>query len=205
MTAHILGRPDRLLAATQRLGLVAVIAVASVLPARAQDARPYFRPSNLVVSRSVYDNNPKNVRVGMTLPPGCATTKAGCAGKATNDGTYPYVWNNNIVDGSFGITSKIYLDQYTPAGVLINSLEVPNSSQRGVTLLKDQLVTNFSSKSELALNLSSDRKYLSFMGYVTAIDKLDVSNSNTPAVVDPTNPVGTKEQAAVTKFPVPPR
>ncbi len=61
----------------------------------------------------------------------------------------------------------------------------------------DQLVTSFSSKSELALNLSTDGKYLTFMGYVTAIDNLDVSNSNTPAVVDPTNPVGTNYYRAV--------
>ena len=55
---------------------------------------------------------------------------------------------------------------------------------------RDHLVTSFSSKSELALNLSTDRKYLTFMGYVAPIDALDVSNSNTPGVVDPTNPVG---------------
>src|SRR6516164_8130094 len=46
-----------------------------------------------------------------------------------------------------------------------------------------------SSKSELALNLSPDGKYVSFMGYVAQPDTLDVSNSNTPGVIDPTNPV----------------
>jgi len=29
----------------------------------------FFFPGNLVISRSVYDNNPGNVQVGMTLPP----------------------------------------------------------------------------------------------------------------------------------------
>ena len=52
------------------------------------------------------------------------------------------------------------------------------------------MVTNFSSKSELALNLSSDHSYLTFMGYLAPIDALDVSNANTPGAVDPTNPVG---------------
>ena len=52
------------------------------------------------------------------------------------------------------------------------------------------MVTSFSSKSELALNLSTDHSYLTFMGYVSPIDAIDVSNSNTPGVVDPTNPVG---------------
>jgi len=54
----------------------------------------------------------------------------------------------------------------------------------------DRLVTSFSSKSELALNLSTDANYLTFIGYVTSIDRVDVSNSNTPGEVDPTNPVG---------------
>jgi len=35
------------------------------------------------------------------------------------------------VDASFGITSKIILDQITTAGSLVTSLEVPNSSQNG--------------------------------------------------------------------------
>jgi len=52
------------------------------------------------------------------------------------------------------------------------------------------MVTSFSSKSELALNLSTDNTYLTFMGYLAPINAVDVSNSNTPAVVDPTNPVG---------------
>ena len=77
-----------------------------------------------------------------------------------------------------------------PFGFVIDSLEVPNSSQRGISGASDQLVTSFSSKSELALNLSTDRQYLTFSGYVAPIDQLDVSNSNTPGAVDPTNPVG---------------
>ena len=113
---------------------------------------------------------------------------ATCAG-AISDGTYPYVWNNDQVDASFGITSKIFLDQITPAGVQINSLEVPNSSQPGVPPTKDQLVTSFSSKSELALNLSTDGRAITFMGYVAPINAVDVSNSNTPDVADSTNPV----------------
>ena len=106
-------------------------------------------------SAAGYDNNPNNVQVGQVLPPNCQITQAGCNGKATNNGAYPYAWNNDLVDGSFGITSKIVLDQYTPRGTLINSLIAPNSSQYGVPPQKDQLVTSFSSKSELALNLST--------------------------------------------------
>jgi hypothetical protein len=51
------------------------------------------------------------------------------------------------------------------------------------------MVTSFSSKSELALNLSTDNQFVTFMGYLAPINALDVSNSNTPGVLDPTNPV----------------
>ncbi len=190
MTANFVRKLDRLGASARRLAMLWLMILAGVVVASAQNGSAYFEPGNLVVSRSVYDNNPNNVTVGQVLPPNCQATQAGCNGNATNDGTYPYVWNNDMVDSSFGITSKIFLDQYTPAGSLVNSLEIPSSSRLGVALLKDQLVTSFSSKSEVALNLSLDGQHLTFMGYVDAIDDLDVSNSNTPSIVDPTNPVG---------------
>jgi hypothetical protein len=128
------------------------------------------------------------------LPPNCDTTMPVtpppvCV-SAGYDGTYPTVFNNNLIDGSFGVTSKIFLDQITPSGGLVTSLEVPNSSQNRVPPTKDQMVTSFSSKSEIALNLSTDHQYLTLMGYLSPIDALDVSNSNTPLVVDPTNPIG---------------
>lgn len=167
--------------------LLAVASIA-VFAANVSAERSFFTPGNLVVSRSVYNNNPGNVEVGQVLPPNCTTPPGGC-GNAIQDGTYPFVWNNDSVDGSFGITSKIFLDQITVGGSLVSTLEVPNSSQNGVPPTKDQMVTSFSSKSELALNLSLDHQYLTFMGYFAPIDALDVSNSNTPGAVDPTNPV----------------
>jgi hypothetical protein len=152
-----------------------------------------FFPGNLVVSRSVYDNNPNNVTVGEILPPGCTNTTAGCAGPAgaPDNGSYPTVWNNDGYDSSFGITSKIYLDQLTPFGWYLDTLPVPSNPNR------DHMVTSFSSKSELALNLSTNHEYLTFMGYVAPIDQIDVSNSNTAAAVDPTNPVGQSFYRAV--------
>lgn len=158
-----------------------------------------FEPGLLVVSRSVYDNLSSNVQVGTVLPPNCAGTQGGCgsATGAPSDGTYPYVWNNDSYDGSFGITSRIFLDQVTPSGERVNSLEVPNSLQRQFG--EDQLVTSFSSKSELGLHLSTDGQYLTFMGYVAPVNTLDVSNSNTPGAVDPTNPVGQSFYRAVAR------
>jgi hypothetical protein len=51
------------------------------------------------------------------------------------------------------------------------------------------VVTSFPSKSEIALNLSTDGRVVTFMGYLAPLNAVDVSNSNAPAVVDPTNPV----------------
>jgi hypothetical protein len=175
--------------ATRSSLAVALIAcsVAGSQVARGDDFNNQISPGNLLVSRSVYDNNPNNVVAGVTLlPPNCIGSA--CAA-ANAGGTYPGVFNNDLVDGSFGITSKIFLDQLTTTGSLINSIEVPNSSQHGIEPNSDQMVTSFSSKSELALNLSTDASTLTFMGYLAPVDAIDVSNANTPGVVDPTNPV----------------
>ncbi|QBR01736.1 hypothetical protein [Paraburkholderia pallida] len=163
-------------------------------------AQPDFGgPGMLVVSRSVYDNLSSNVQTGEVLPPQCASTQAGCpsGNGATNDGTYPYVWNNALYDASFGVTARVFLDAITPGGEVVHSLEVPNSLHPGDG--HDQLVTSFSSKSELALNLSADGRYLTFMGYVAPVNAIDVSNSNTPGANDPTNPDGVAYYRAVAR------
>jgi hypothetical protein len=164
----------------------------------ADDDHFFFIPNTLVLSRSVYTGTASTVTVGQTLPPGCvagnvvvpllagdtASVKVSC-GTATADGTYPAVFNNDASDGSFGVTSPIFLDLITPDGRTLFTLPIPSN----------QIVTSFSSKSELALNRSTDGKSITFMGYrggpgfVTSPNQLDASNSNTPGVVDPTNPV----------------
>jgi hypothetical protein len=144
----------------------------------------YFRPGNLLVSGSVYE--PADIKAGVTvLPPGCTS---GC-GVANSDGAYPQVWNNDLADASFGTTSPAFLDQLTPSGRLVSTLQVPDGSRRGSRPGGDHLVTSFSSKSELALNLSANGRDVTFMGYLAQPDAIDVSNSNTPGVIDPTNPV----------------
>jgi hypothetical protein len=173
--------------------LAALLGLALEVPAQAdQGSYPpsqghtYLQPGNLLVSTSFYDANPGIITPGVTeLPPGC--TGSNCA-LAVANGQYPYVFNNDAVDGSFGITSPIVLEQLTPWGSLVNSLEVPNSSQRWAGR-GDQMTTSFSSKSELALNLSTEGRDVTFMGYVAPVAAIDVSNSNTPGVVDPSNPV----------------
>ncbi|HKN77469.1 MAG TPA: hypothetical protein VJW94_19985 [Candidatus Acidoferrum sp.] len=173
-----------------------------------------FAEDSLVLSKSVYAGNASTVIVGEALPPGCmggatgltvqvpliaggTTPVAVPCGFASDNGEYPNdqdthnVWNNAVTDGSFGITSPIFLDNITEDGWVLGTLPIPS----------DKLVTSFSSKSELALNLSADGKSLTFVGYhggvgcggtdvsPTAPNLIDVSNSNTPGICDPTNPV----------------
>jgi uncharacterized protein (TIGR03437 family) len=152
-----------------------------------------FTQGNLVVSRTTYSGTAASVTVGQPLPPVCPVTASCGTAKAASNGAYPSagstdnVFANNTVDGSFGITTPILLDQMTPSGTVINTLAVPTNL----------LVTSFSSKSELALNLSADGTAITFMGYMAPVNTLDVSNSNTPGVYDPTNPVGTSYFRAV--------
>src|SRR5581483_1428644 len=99
---------------------------------------------------------------------------------------YPAVFNNASVDANFGVTEPIVLDEIAPTTSLttpVNQVTVPNSD----TSASDQLVTSFPSKSEIALNQSTDGSSVSFMGYNAHTGALDVSNSNTPVEQDPTN------------------
>jgi hypothetical protein len=133
-------------------------------------------PGDLLVSTSYYKTDPGVVAGTTQLPPGC--TGANCVTAIAN-GNYPYVFNNVTVDPAFGVTSPLYLKQITTSGFPQGVIPVPTS----------ELNTSFSSKSEGALNLSTDGRNVTFMGYVAAPDTVDVSNANTPAVIDPTNPV----------------
>ncbi|HEX4002219.1 MAG TPA: hypothetical protein VHX36_06185 [Candidatus Acidoferrales bacterium] len=180
-----------------------------------------FVPDTLVLSRSVYLGTASTVMIGETLPLGCAGGANGSTnvnvpllaggttpvnvpcGIGSDNGEAPNlfnshnVWNNANSDGSFGVTSPIILDDLTTDGQFLGSLFIPTG----------QMVTSFSSKSELALNRSIDGKSLTFMGYQsgpgcggypvspTAPNLLDVSASNTPGVCDPTNPVITTYQS----------
>ena len=173
-----------------------------------------FLPGTLVLSRSVYVGKASTVMIGESLPLGCeggltgltvnvpliaggTTPVAVPCGTASDNGEYPNlfdthnVWNNANSDPSFGVTSPIFLDDLTPDGQVVGTLPIP----------EDEIVTSFSSKSELALNRSVDGRSLTFMGYrggvgcgastvsPTRPNLLDASASNTPGVCDPTDPV----------------
>jgi hypothetical protein len=152
---------------------------------QASDSSFSFIPGALIVSSSTYEGTADTVMVGQTLPGG---------GIATNNGTYPGVFENAKVDGSFGVTSPLILREYVltrdnRSAVLVKTLNVTDRTGNSIS-------TSFSSKSELALNLSTNGSALTFMGYKAPINTLDVSNSNTPNHIDPTNPVAASYQRA---------
>ena len=159
------------------MGIVACIASSHNASAQA------FTPGDLIVSGSSY----QDTGAAAGLVPGVTPLPGG--GTANASGSYPNVFSNEGPDPSFGVTSGIFLQNLTTGGSLVNT----------VTLDSSEIVTSFSSKSELGLNVSTDGKTVTFMGYngVAGIGALDVSNSNTPNHVDPTDPVTSSTQRAV--------
>jgi hypothetical protein len=199
-----------------------------------------FVPGSIVLSGTVYVGNANTVTPGEVLPYGClntgpvtspnpatvnvpllpadqtssttttaATVSCGYAsdnGEAPNPHDSHNVWNNANTDPNFGVSSPIVLWDLSPWGDVLGVLPVPSN----------EIVTSFSSKSELALNRSADGRSLTFMGYrggpgcptltldsttniltqgtnvgpisPTAANLLDVSASSTPGLCDPTNP-----------------
>ena len=150
------------------VSLAFAVSVALAGGVRADDGFD-FKPDTLVVSRSVYSASPSLLVPGVTvLPPGCMAETVNvpliaggtvpiavtCTTTAF-DATFPDVFNNAAVDGHFGITSPIFLDNLTTDGHRLGTLAIPT----------DQIVTSFSSKSELAVHRSVDGKSVTFMGY----------------------------------------
>ena len=84
---------------------------------------------------------------------------------------------------------RILIDELTPTGTLISTLAVPSN----------MLTTSFSSKSELATEPLARTEACSDASWVTwrPPNTVDVSNSNTPGVYDPTNPSGGSYYRAV--------
>lgn len=137
-------------------------------------------PGGLLVSRAHYAGTAGMITPGVTVLP---TGEVAIA-----DGSFAHVWDNVSVDANFGITAPIYLDELNGRGVRIGSVAVPTGTAGPAGRGHDVLTSSFSSKSELALNLSTGGSSVTFMGYVAPANTLDASNGNTPGVIDPTNP-----------------
>ena len=134
---------------------------------------------NLFVISSTYAGNSGTVAVGQALP-----NSKGVA--AVADGTYPNVFSNDAVDGNFGVTAPIALTSFLSLATDDDILVGPVGNIIDVTQ-RTGIVTSFSSKSELAVNLSTGGSSLTLMGYDAPVNALDVSNADTPNHVDPTN------------------
>lgn len=167
------------LAASLAIGACVVGASGGPAQAAAGGKTPLI-PGDLLVSRVHYTGTASLITPGATVLPTGAVAVA--------DGSFAHVWDNVSVDPNFGITAPIHLDQITPSGTPADSIAVPDGTPSASSRGHDLLMGSFSSKSELALNLSSGGDAVTFMGYVTPANTLDASNGNTPGVVDPTNP-----------------
>ncbi len=166
--------------------LPAALAAVISLPALAQ-AEEYYRaaaativaPGHLVISSSTYTGTAATVTVGQALPISPSVA-------ATANGAYPTVFNNDLVDANFGITSPITLTGYATydfAGDIVPGRVLGTLDVTAIT----GIATSFSSKSELSLHVSTDNSAITLMGYRAAINQLDISDTNTPGNIDPTN------------------
>jgi len=148
---------------------------------RDDDRRFELRHDSLVISSSTYV---KDRGALATLVPGTPIANTNTATQpAVAGNNYVQVWNNAPVDGSFGVTSPIeLLDVDAFSGHVFGAIKVPT----------DQVVTSFSSKSEMGLHTAHDWRgtHIIFVAYAgPGVGALDVSNSDAVAGQDPTNPV----------------
>jgi len=166
-----------------RLALtVSCSAFAVAFAANAARAANYIQGDSLLISTTTYQDvgAVANLVAGTSLLPGA---NAGETSTAVSNGALNTVWNNASADSSFGVTSAISL----------SDLNINTGAVLASTSLNPSIVsTSFSSKSELGLNLTktSTGYVATFMGYAGGgVGNLDVSNSDTTAYKDTTNPV----------------
>ena len=159
--------------------------------ALADDA--FLKPNTLVISSSTYVNSEGAVAnlvpgtllpgTGLTLDSHGNVTATGSTVPALSGNNYVTVWGNEVPDASFGVTSPITLTDIEPhSRHVFATLSVPTS----------QVVTSFSSKSELALHYTRDQNggHLVFVGYgLAGVGALDASNADAVQGQDVTNPV----------------
>ena len=161
---------------------VSCSALALAVGANAARAADFIGGDTLLISTTTYQDvgEVANLVAGVSQLPGA---NAGETSTAVSNGALNTVWNNESGDPSFGVTSAIGIsDLSSKTGAVLAS-----------TILNPSIVsTSFSSKSELGLNLTktSSGYVATFMGYAGGgVGNLDVSNSDTTAFKDTTNPV----------------
>jgi hypothetical protein len=165
-----------------RRALLAGCGFLAIAAAPQAGATTLIEGGSLLIATTTYQDAVGAI-AGLTVGSSLPGANAGQTSTAVSDGNVNTVWNNAKADGSFGVTSAITLvDVNASTGVAAAS----------ETLTASNVVTSFSSKSELSLNIAQTGSGLvaTLMGYYGAgIGNLDVSNSDTKAYTDPTNPV----------------
>jgi len=146
----------------------------------ARARQPFLRPNSPVISSTTYDRTHGAIAAltaGTTLPGSATATSAAIASN-----NYVEVWNNATPDASFGVTSPILLTDIEPhSGQVFARAEVPTN----------QVVTSFSSKSELGLHVAGVGSWtrLIFVGCGGAgVGAIDGSDTDAVPGQDPTNP-----------------
>jgi hypothetical protein len=162
-----------------RLALtVGCSALALAGAANAGHAGNLINGDSLLISTTTYEEvgAVAGLVAGITPIPG---------GRVVSDGSLNTVWNNASVDSSFGVTSPITIQDL--------SVTTPKPNVLASETLNPSIAsTSFSSKSELGLNIAHtpSGSVVTFMGYAGGgVGNLDVSNSDTTAYKDTTNPV----------------
>lgn len=125
----------------------------------------------------------------VTGPVGAANAASSPSDATVSDITATGFTPGNLViyrvgDGSTGLTSsgtKVFLDEYSPAGNLVQSIEMPSTA----TAPNYALLANGTSSAEGFLTRSTDGQYLLLGGYNTTIGSPTSSSSpaTTPRVV----------------------
>jgi predicted extracellular nuclease len=102
-----------------------------------------------------------------------------------------------VGDGTSGLVntgSKVFLDEYTPSGTLVQSIAIPSSAIGA----NNSLIASGTATSEGLLTLSGDGKYLMLSGYNAALGSLASAPSRTVGRVDSNGVVDTS--TALTDF-----
>ncbi|MFI4914502.1 MAG: VPLPA-CTERM sorting domain-containing protein [Steroidobacterales bacterium] len=150
-------------------------------PANAQQALGNFG-GDLLVSSSTYTD--PGFAAGAALPNSGGVTANSSSAFCTTSNCSGNVWNNDTADANFGITSNLYVSNVnTTTGTVDNTVNVSAlAATQGINLN-----TSFSSKSEGAINLTPNGTGITFMDYNATAGQLDVSNANTPGIIEPGN------------------
>lgn len=161
-----------------------------VLAATQARANAVIYSGSLLISTTTYEDQGAvaGLVAGVSQLAGAAGKKNALPGPnvtAVSNGNLSTVFNNAKVDGSFGVTSPITLQD-------LNVSNSPGTVLSTLNIDPNLVSTSFSSKSELSLNIANTSKgyVATFMGYQGGgVGNLDVSNSDTTAYKDATNPV----------------